>query len=90
MDSLTDVYNSLLVPRDEQLAKEASELQKVAEEEDAAGRIMARGFLSELDKLAACAKPRHGTGEGGSENTGAPEKKCPGCGKPMSECKCPK
>jgi len=48
MDSpqtITEVY--------EKLAAADEELRKVAQEEDAAGRIMARGFADELHKLAA-------------------------------------
>jgi len=53
MDSLTDLYNQQIVPLDEELEKQAAEMWKQAEEEDAAGRIMARGFADELSKLAA-------------------------------------
>lgn len=53
MESLTDLYNQLIVPQDEELEKQAGEMLKVAEEEDAAGRIMARGFADELNKLAS-------------------------------------
>ncbi len=52
MQSLTDVYNTV-ASRDADLEKQAAELYKQAEEEDAAGRIMARGFADELNKLAA-------------------------------------
>ena len=52
MESLTELYDQEIVPRDAILEKEAAELVKVAEEEDAAGRIMARGFAGELNKLA--------------------------------------
>jgi hypothetical protein len=52
MDSLTELYNQQIVPMDEELEKQATEMWKEAEEEDAAGRIMARGFADELDKLA--------------------------------------
>jgi len=52
MDSLTELYNQAILPMDEELEKQASELYKQAEEEDAAGRIMARGFADELNKLA--------------------------------------
>lgn len=64
MNSLTELYNNALVPLDaelekqaaaelEQYAAEEAEMLKEAEEQDAAGRIMARGFADELDKLAA-------------------------------------
>jgi hypothetical protein len=49
--SLTDVLAQLEVA-DEEMTKEAELLEKVAREEEAAGRIMARGFMDELDKLA--------------------------------------
>ena len=53
MESLTELYENMLVPQDEELEKQAGELIKQAEEEDAAGRIMARGFADELNKLAS-------------------------------------
>jgi hypothetical protein len=49
--SLTDVL-AQLEQVDEEMSKEAELLEKVAREEEAAGRIMARGFMDELDKLA--------------------------------------
>jgi hypothetical protein len=52
MKTLTDLYNNAIVPMDQELEKQAAELWKQAEEEDAAGRIMARGFADELNKLA--------------------------------------
>jgi hypothetical protein len=52
MDSLTELYNEQILPLDEEIEKQASEMWKQAEEEDAAGRIMARGFADEMDKLA--------------------------------------
>ena len=52
MNTLTDLYNQAIVPMDAELEKQAAELVKQAEEEDAAGRIMARGFADELHKLA--------------------------------------
>lgn len=52
MNSLTDLYTQALVPMDQELEKQAAELYKQAEEEDACGRIMARGFADELNKLA--------------------------------------
>lgn len=68
MNSLTELYNNALVPLDAELEKQASaelaqlaaeeeEMIKQAEEEDAAGRIMARGFQDELQKLAAGMPP---------------------------------
>jgi hypothetical protein len=53
MDSLTELYNQQILPLDEELEKQASEMWKQAEEEDAAGRIMARGFADEMNKLSA-------------------------------------
>lgn len=49
--NLTDVYNQIAHADVEILEKQAAQI-KVAEEEDAAGRIMARGFADELQKLA--------------------------------------
>jgi len=56
MNSLTELYNEAIVPLDAELEKQAAELIKQAEEEDAAGRIMARGFADELNKLAETPK----------------------------------
>lgn len=50
MNSLTEIYEQLSV-KDNELEKQAAELLKQAEEEDAAGRIMARGFAAELNSL---------------------------------------
>lgn len=52
-ETLTDVYNQLILPKQAELEKQAAEMIKQAEEEDAAGRIMARGFADELNKRAA-------------------------------------
>lgn len=49
--SLVDVLNQLETA-DEEMKKEAAELEKIAAEEEAAGRITARGFMDELNKLA--------------------------------------
>jgi len=57
MNTLTDLYNQAIVPMDVELEKQATELVKQAEEEDAAGRIMARGFADEMNKLAAPPAP---------------------------------
>jgi hypothetical protein len=51
MDNLTDVYNQF-ASIDDELEKQASEMVKQAEEEQFAGRIMARGFADEMNKLA--------------------------------------
>lgn len=51
MNSLTDVYETISAADAELLEKQAAHI-KQAEEEDAAGRIMARGFMDELHKLA--------------------------------------
>lgn len=50
--SLVDVLNQLEYV-DGEMEKEASEMEKIAAEEEAAGRITARGFMDELNKLAA-------------------------------------
>lgn len=57
MDNLTDLYNEAILPMDAELEKQAEEMWKEAEEEDAAGRIMARGFADELNKLAQPGQP---------------------------------
>ena len=57
MNSLTDLYNEAIVPMDVELEKQATEMVKQAEEEDAAGRIMARGFADELNKIAGNEPP---------------------------------
>ena len=57
MNTLTDLYNQQLVPLDQELEKQASVMVKQAEEEEFAGRIMARGFADELNKLAAVKDP---------------------------------
>nr|NIR12959.1 hypothetical protein [Desulfobacterales bacterium] len=49
--SLVDVLNQLETA-DEEMEKEAQEHEKIAAEEEAAGRITARGFMDELNKLA--------------------------------------
>jgi len=51
MESLTDIYQSLSGRDAELLEKQAEEI-KVAEEQEFAGRITARGFADELNKLA--------------------------------------
>lgn len=53
MASLVDIYEGLIIPCDAELEKQAEILVKQGEEEDAAGRIMARGFADELIKLGA-------------------------------------
>lgn len=55
MNSLTELYQHLSAGDAEILEKQAAMI-KQAEEEDAAGRIMARGFADELSKLAEVAK----------------------------------
>jgi hypothetical protein len=52
MQSLTEICDSLNA-RDAELEKQAAELTKLAQEEEAAGRIMARGFADELNGLIA-------------------------------------
>ncbi len=51
MNSIAEIYEQLSAKDVEYLEKQAAEA-RVAEEEDAAGRIMARGFADELRKLA--------------------------------------
>jgi hypothetical protein len=51
MKSITEIYESLHAKDAVLLEKQAAAI-KVAEEEDAAGRLMARGFADELSKLA--------------------------------------
>jgi len=51
MENLTDVYQQIAAADAGKLEKQAAVI-KVAEEEDAAGRIMARGFADELTKIA--------------------------------------
>lgn len=51
MRNLTEVHEKLAAT-DTTLRSQEEELVKQAEEEDAAGRIMARGFTDELNKLA--------------------------------------
>lgn len=51
MRSLTEVHQKIAA-QDAELEKQAAEMLKIAEEQEAAGRIMARGFADELHKLA--------------------------------------
>ncbi len=51
MSNLTDIYNQISDRDAVYLEKQAAAI-KIAEEQDAAGRIMARGFADELHKLA--------------------------------------
>lgn len=51
MGSLTDIYDQISAGDAALLEKQAAMI-KQAEEEDSAGRIMARGFADELHKLA--------------------------------------
>jgi hypothetical protein len=48
---LADLYEKL-ASIDEEVANEMSETEKLAAEHDAAGRIMARGFADELNKIS--------------------------------------
>ncbi len=52
--SLADMYEKIAAYDNEveEQHEELSEVEKVAAEHDAAGRIMARGFMDELNKLA--------------------------------------
>ena len=63
MDSLTEFYDTQLVPLDAELEKQAAEMEKQAAEENYCGRIMARGFADELNKIANDMM-RYGTGAG--------------------------
>lgn len=54
MPTLTEIHEKLAAA-DNVIAAENYELQKEAAEEEAAGRITARGFYDELSKLAASA-----------------------------------
>lgn len=51
MKNLTDIHNQLSAADQVYLEKRAEQI-KIAEEQDAAGRIMARGFADELTKIA--------------------------------------
>jgi hypothetical protein len=51
MSSLTDIYNRISA-QDAGLLEKRAAIIKEAEEQDAAGRIMARGFADELHKIA--------------------------------------
>ena len=51
MSTLTDIYNQISA-QDAELLEKQAEVIKEAEEHDAAGRIMARGFADELHKIA--------------------------------------
>jgi hypothetical protein len=54
MPSLTEIHEKL-ASFDNVISEENEELYKEAAEEEAAGRITARGFMDELQKLAAAA-----------------------------------
>lgn len=55
--SLVEFYNEM-TQVDDELKKEAAEMDKLAADEEIAGRFTARGFLDELNKLAQKAPPR--------------------------------
>ncbi len=57
--SLSELYEQMAYA-DLELEKEAGEMDKLAAEEDAAGRITARGFMDELTKLARSMLPDSG------------------------------
>ncbi|MHC4644900.1 MAG: hypothetical protein ACYTBJ_05330 [Planctomycetota bacterium] len=57
--SLADLYEKIATV-DVEAEQERTELEKLAAEEDAAGRITARGFMDELNKLAAAMGPLPG------------------------------
>jgi len=66
MNNLTDVYNQIAEADVTMLEKQAAHI-KVAEEEDAAGRIMARGFADELTKIAGGGDMGYGSSDGTSK-----------------------
>ena len=76
MSSLTDIYNDISSHDVAYLEKQAAQLQKTAdlekqaEEEDAAGRITARGFADELNKLASAGLVGRGLAWGGAIGAG--------------------
>lgn len=51
--SLAEMYEKIASMDNEEQYEEISDVEKTAAEYDAAGRIMARGFADELNKLAA-------------------------------------
>lgn len=51
MNSLSEVYGAM-TEKDQELLEKQAAMKIAADEEDAAGRIMARGFADELHKLA--------------------------------------
>lgn len=61
MPSLTEIHEKLAAA-DNVIAAQNAELEKEAAEEEAAGRITARGFYDELSKLAAGAMGAEGPG----------------------------
>lgn len=61
MPSLTEIHEKL-AEADSVIAEQNYELYKEAAEEEAAGRITARGFYDELSKLAAAAMGSEGPG----------------------------
>jgi hypothetical protein len=72
MRNLTDIHQQLSAVDHVYLEKQAEAI-KIAEEEDAAGRIMARGFADELAKLAQEVRGASGWGPayaGGSVPSG--------------------
>jgi len=82
MENLTEVYNQF-ASIDEQLEKQASAMVKQAEEEQFAGRIMARGFADELNKLAQA--PQFGSaGMQGIQGAGPARGKTPMAEAPMA------
>lgn len=71
MDSLTEYYDTQLIPLDAALEKQAADLEKVAAEENYCGRIMARGFADELNKIANDMMG-YGTGAGNKQQQKPP------------------
>jgi len=60
--SLAEMYEKIasMDYEAEEQYEELNDVEKTAQEYDAAGRIMARGFMDELDKLAAASGPTPG------------------------------
>jgi hypothetical protein len=67
---LTDILEELGAA-DGVIAQQVQEMQKEASEDEFAGRIAARGFYDELQKLAGAQRVTFGPGEG-SKVTGKP------------------
>jgi len=60
-----------MVAVDEDNFEKVGEVEKIALEQDAAGRIMARGFADELDKIAGAREMWKATGDYAKKGIGA-------------------